>query len=89
MKKVAVVTGASRGLLVSAAWSRFSRNTGAFIVRMPPTAPTIRVAPDSKNFRVLSRVHSEFYRVLLDARATNSSSFESKSFRTGDWFDFL
>jgi len=31
----------------------------------------------------------EFYRVLFDARATNSSNLESKSFRTGDWFDFL
>jgi hypothetical protein len=30
-----------------------------------------------------------FYRVLLDARATNSSNLESKSFRAGDWFDFL
>jgi len=31
----------------------------------------------------------EFYRVLFDARATNSSNLESKSFRMGDWFDFL
>jgi len=31
----------------------------------------------------------EFYRVLFDARATSSSSFDRKSFRMGDWFDFL
>ena len=31
----------------------------------------------------------DFYRVLFDARATNSSNLESKSFRMGDWFDFL
>jgi len=37
----------------------------------------------------LARMHCEFYRVLLDARATNSSNLESKSFRAGDWFDFL
>jgi hypothetical protein len=30
----------------------------------------------------------ESYRVF-DARATNSSNLESKSFRIGDWFDFL
>jgi hypothetical protein len=29
------------------------------------------------------------YRVLLDARATNSSNLESNSFKAGDWFDFL
>jgi len=29
------------------------------------------------------------YRVLFDARATNSSNLESKSFNTEDWFDFL
>jgi hypothetical protein len=29
------------------------------------------------------------YRVLFDARATNSSNLESKSFRMGDSFDFL
>ncbi len=34
-------------------------------------------------------VHLEFYRVLFDARATNSSNLESKSFRMGDSFDFL
>jgi hypothetical protein len=34
-------------------------------------------------------VHFEFYRALWDTRATNSSNFESKSYRTGDWFDFL
>jgi hypothetical protein len=32
---------------------------------------------------------SRVYRVLFDARATNSSNLESKSFRMGDWFDFL
>src|SRR6266852_5295294 len=34
-------------------------------------------------------MHFEFYRVLSDTRATNSSNLESKSFRMGDWFDFL
>jgi hypothetical protein len=29
------------------------------------------------------------YQVLVDARATNSSNLESKSFRMGDSFDFL
>jgi hypothetical protein len=37
-----------------------------------------------------ARMHSEFYWVFFEeARATNSSNLESKSFRTGDWFDFL
>jgi hypothetical protein len=31
----------------------------------------------------------EFYRIFFDARATNSSTLESKSLRIGDWFDFL
>ena len=31
----------------------------------------------------------EFYRVLFDARAINSSNLESKSLRIGDWLDFL
>ena len=35
------------------------------------------------------RIHFGFYRVLFDARATNSSNLESRSFRMGDWFDFL
>ena len=42
-----------------------------------------------KNSRVLARMHFEFYRVFFDARATNSSTLESKSFRMEDWFDFL
>ena len=36
-----------------------------------------------------ARMHFKFYGVLFDARATNSSNLESKSFRMGDWFDFL
>jgi len=37
-----------------------------------------------------ARMHSEFYWVFLEeARATNSSNLESRSFRTGDWFVFL
>jgi hypothetical protein len=39
--------------------------------------------------RQLDKDGCEFYRVVFDARATNSSSLESKSFRTGDWFAFL
>ncbi len=34
-------------------------------------------------------IHFGFYRVLFEARATNSSNLESNNFRTGDWFDFL
>jgi hypothetical protein len=33
--------------------------------------------------------HSESYWVFFEARATNSSNLESKSFRAGDSFDFL
>jgi hypothetical protein len=37
----------------------------------------------------LHTMHFEFYRVLSDTRATNSSNLESKSLRMGDGFDFL
>ncbi len=40
-------------------------------------------SPDS------TKIHSEFYWVFFETRATNSSNLESKSFRMGDWFDFL
>jgi hypothetical protein len=36
-----------------------------------------------------AELHSEFYWVFFEARATNSSNLESKSLRTGDWLDFL
>ena len=39
--------------------------------------------------RLLSGYDLGFYRVVFDARATNSSNLESKSFRAGDSFDFL
>ena len=42
-----------------------------------------------KNSIVICWVHFEFYRLLFDARATNSSNLESKSLRIGDWFAFL
>jgi hypothetical protein len=32
---------------------------------------------------------SEFYLVLFETRAANSSNLESRSFRMGDLFDFL
>jgi hypothetical protein len=34
-----------------------------------------------------AELHSQFYWVFFEARATNSSNLESKSFRTGDSFD--
>ena len=45
--------------------------------------------PARSFFRRGRRDGFPIYRVLLDARATNSSTFESKSLRMGDWFDFL
>jgi hypothetical protein len=36
-----------------------------------------------------AKLHAEFYWVFFEARATNSSNLESKSFRMGDSFDFL
>jgi hypothetical protein len=36
-----------------------------------------------------TKLQSEFYWVFFEARATNSSDLDSKSFRMGDLFDFL
>ena len=36
-----------------------------------------------------TEMHSEFYCVFFETRAINSSNLDSKSFRTGDLFDFL
>jgi hypothetical protein len=42
-----------------------------------------------KNSIVICWCAFRVYRVLFDARATNSSNLDSKSLRIGDWFDFL
>ena len=57
-------------------------------VLIQSTALNIRIAPDSRTPYSFARMHFEFYRVLIEARATNSSNLESKSFRIGDWFNF-
>ena len=50
----------------------------------------VKIGPWLKNSPVAcAEMHSESYRVCFETRATNSSNFESKSFRMGDWFDFL
>src|SRR4029077_3603443 len=36
-----------------------------------------------------SKLHSESYWIFFETRAINSSNLDSKSFRTGDSFDFL
>jgi len=36
-----------------------------------------------------TKLHSEFYWVFFETRATNSSNLESKSFSMGDLLDFL
>jgi len=59
--------------------SRISRKSSC-----TPRSPLSAASPELD-----SRIHFGFYRVLFDARATNSSNLESNSFRTGDWFDFL
>jgi hypothetical protein len=39
--------------------------------------------------RVEDKFLEVYQKVLFDARTVNLSSLESKSFSTGDWFDFL
>ena len=34
-------------------------------------------------------MHYGFYLISFETRATKSSNLESKSFRMGEWFDFL
>ena len=47
------------------------------------------VADSRNSLDVSAKMHSESYWVFFEARATHSSNLESKSFRMGDWFDFL
>jgi len=52
--------------------------------------PRRRVEVESGNFIVVfAKMHFGSYRFFFETRATNSSNLESKSFRMGDWFDFL
>ncbi len=53
------------------------------------TALDIRIALTQDLHRPLPGFDFEFYWVFFVTRATNSSSFESKSFKIEDWFDFL
>jgi hypothetical protein len=42
-----------------------------------------------RSFDAVGQTDFRFIGSYLDARATNSFTFESKSLRMGDWFDFL
>ena len=59
-------------------------------VLLQSTALNVRIALTQELHSPFAKMHSEFYWVFFEeARATNSSNFESKSFRMGDPFDFL
>ena len=52
-------------------------------------AGTLRPGKGIDRPKRFTEMHSEFYWVFFETRATNSSNLESRSFRMGDWFDFL
>ena len=68
---------------------RFGQHKGVSRYFIQATALNIRFARHSRTPLSFARMPFELYRVLFNARATNSSNLESKSFRMGDWFDFL
>jgi len=70
-------------------WSSLAGHERVSRQLIQSTALNIRIAPDSRTPESFAGMHFEFYRFLFDTRATNSSNLESRSFRMGDWFDFL
>ncbi|SRR5260221_2530651 len=93
--KVAFYSAESLSLLrfihgVDANHSRPGWWASAGHARDPAEHPSVSFAV-AVNSIVLSYagMHFELYRALLDTRATNSSNLESRSFKAGDWFDFL
>ncbi len=59
----------------------------AFLSVETPSASSVRKA-NWGSFK-LTVLHTKGYRAFFETRATKSSNLDSRSFKMGDWFDFL